>query len=90
MNTPQMTAEVFKRYGHRSTVPKYFVEIFWTEREKPEPLTRGFAIWRDRIWAELWIIDELLNNLPSDINTDYRHIAKPWPLAAMKRLTRVG
>jgi hypothetical protein len=27
-------------------------------------------------------IGQLLNNLPSDINTDYRHIAKPWPLAA--------
>jgi hypothetical protein len=58
------------------------------------PLTRGFAIWRDRIWAELWIIDELLNNLPSDINTDYRHIAKPWPLYAtfmtltLKQLTK--
>jgi hypothetical protein len=23
------------------------------------------------------------NNLPGDINTDYRHIAKPWPLAAI-------
>src|SRR5689334_22158171 len=37
----------------------------------------GFAIWRDRIWAELWIIGQLLNNLPGDINTDCRHIAKP-------------
>ena len=37
----------------------------------------GFAIWRDRIWAELWSIGQLLNNLPGDINTDYRHIAKP-------------
>jgi hypothetical protein len=39
--------------------------------------TMGFAIWRDRTWAELWIIGQLLNNLPGDINTDYRHIAKP-------------
>src|SRR5690349_3858273 len=30
-----------------------------------------------------WFIGQLLNNLPSDINTDYRHIAKPWPLAAI-------
>jgi hypothetical protein len=45
------------------------------------PLTRGFALWRDRIWAELRIIGQLWNNLPGDINTDYRHIAKPWPLA---------
>jgi hypothetical protein len=29
-----------------------------------------------------WFIGQLLNNLPSDINTDYRHIAKPWPLVA--------
>ena len=29
-----------------------------------------------------WFIDQLLNNLPGDINTDYRHIAKPWPLYA--------
>jgi ketosteroid isomerase-like protein len=31
-----------------------------------------------------WFIGQLLNNLPGDINTDYRHIAKPWPLAAMR------
>ena len=43
----------------------------------------GLAQWRDRIWAELWIIGQLLYNLPGDINTDYRHIAKPWPLAAI-------
>jgi hypothetical protein len=24
-----------------------------------------------------------LNNLPGGINTDYRHVAKPWPLAAI-------
>jgi hypothetical protein len=24
-----------------------------------------------------WFIDQFLNNLPGDINTDYRHIAKP-------------
>jgi hypothetical protein len=29
------------------------------------------------------IIGQLLNNLPGDINTDYRHIAKPWPLVAI-------
>jgi hypothetical protein len=49
-----------------------------------QPPTRGFAIWRDRIWAELWIIGQLLNNLPGDINTDYRHIAKP--LVRCKRI----
>jgi hypothetical protein len=29
-----------------------------------------------------WFIGQHLNNLPGDINTDYRHIAKPWPLCA--------
>jgi hypothetical protein len=32
------------------------------------------------------IIVELLNNLPGDIITDYRHIAKPWPLAAINAI----
>jgi hypothetical protein len=45
--------------------------------------TRRFAVWRDRTSAELWIIGQLLCNLPGDINTDYRHIAKPWPLYAI-------
>lgn len=26
-----------------------------------------------------------MNNLPSYINTDYRHIAKPWPLAVIEK-----
>jgi hypothetical protein len=30
-----------------------------------------------------WFIGQHLNNLPSNINTDYRHIAKPWPLGAI-------
>jgi hypothetical protein len=44
----------------------------------------GLAQWRDRTLAELWIIGQLLNNIPSDINTDYRLCAKPWPLAAIQ------
>ena len=41
------------------------------------------AQWRDRIWAELWIIGQLLYNLPGDINTDYRHFAKRWTLCGV-------
>lgn len=40
----------------------------------------GLAQWWDRIRADFGVPDRILNNLPSDINTDYRHCFKPWPL----------